>query len=391
MWAIGTAAACGGFFCSGGGTADYGAVPVEQNSERILFVVNGDETVTTFVEVGYQQNEDVDFAWVIPIPEAISADDVGTASADLFNDLEMATAPTFTFFRPASPDFDDDGGGGCIGPMCAGSGGSSSAMPAMGGTTSEVVVVDEAVIGPFAIEVITATDAELFAAWLEANGYDLPDNAVDPLAHYISLGMAFLGVQLAPEVPDGPIDTLEFTYTSSAPMIPLILTSIASAADLPIVCYVLADEPYAPANWATIDDPAPDTRPDGAGGTNYLALVAERIDAEEGLAFALELSLPTNEIALADPDFAALLLQRGWLTRWRGDISPSQMVLDPEFAPSPGLAAYDNDHLITLPPATASSSSSSGSRRSQVRGAWLALPLVVGIWRSRKKVAARAT
>ena len=54
MWAIGTAAACGGFFCSGGGTTDYGSVPVEQNSERILFVVNGDETVTTFVEVGYQ-------------------------------------------------------------------------------------------------------------------------------------------------------------------------------------------------------------------------------------------------------------------------------------------------------------------------------------------------
>lgn len=52
--------ACGGFFCSGGGTTtttqtgDYGIVPVVQDAERILFRINEDATLTTFVEVGYQ-------------------------------------------------------------------------------------------------------------------------------------------------------------------------------------------------------------------------------------------------------------------------------------------------------------------------------------------------
>lgn len=59
--------------------------------------MNGDGTLTTFVEVGFQQREDVDFAWIIPIPDVIPVDEVETADAMLFNELELATAPMFDF------------------------------------------------------------------------------------------------------------------------------------------------------------------------------------------------------------------------------------------------------------------------------------------------------
>lgn len=357
--------ACGGFFCD----ATVLKVPVEQTAERILFVVNPDDTVTTFVEVSYQRTDDVDFAWVIPIPEPIPVDDIDTASADLLNELEVATAPRFRFLDGSAQAVR---GGGVM--ACGADDGGTDAPPP---PDTPVQVVGEAVVGPFAIEVITATDAEAFAAWLDKNEYLLPDGAIAPLEHYVDLDMAFLGVKLAPDAPDGPIDTLQFTYPSTAPMIPLILTAIASADDLPIITYVLSDEPFAPANWAVGADVAPGTRP-WKGGTDYLDRVAIEIDSHAGQAFVLEYAQRTNELpALSEREFDRLVGSRRWLTRWRGDISPHQMVLDPMFGPAPDLAPYSNLHLVDLTAPTEASAVSGW-------GLWLVPPLVLLAWSRRR-------
>jgi Uncharacterized protein conserved in bacteria (DUF2330) len=361
--------ACGGFFCSNGGVTTYTSsagytVPVVQSSERILFRVNGAEkTITTFVEVGYVQSEDVDFAWIIPIPEPIDPKAVATASADLFNGLERATAPSFTFTWPVVVQtggygygYGGYGYGNGRGSSCGCPASSSSAAETgtfnttSGATTTAVeevavVVVAEAVVGPFAIEVITASDAEAFAEWLTLNGYDLPEGAVAPLQHYVDLGMAYLGVKLAPEVPTGPIDTLQFTYPGTEPMIPIILTSIASAAELPIQAWVLADQPFSPNNWEVLRDVAPEVQPSCDGGADYLTRVGEAIDAFDGLAFELEYAQTTD---LTQP-LGALVRERAWLARWRGALAPQEMVLDPGFAPDEKLVAYSNVHVIDLP------------------------------------------
>lgn len=399
------ASACGGFFCSSGGytttttiTGDR-FVPVEQNAERILFRVNPDDTVTTFVEVGFEQLEDVDFAWVIPIPEPIDPTSVATSGADLFNALELATAPRFTFHWTQTNYVPSSGGGGGGGYFrrddgepaggcgCGGAVGESSSgvyyggydAPSTGGGYSEttvteevaVQVVAESVVGPFAIEVITATDAVEFAAWLDANGYDLPDDGVEPLQHYVDLGMAYLGVKLAPTFPEGPIDTLQFTYPATMPMIPIVLTAVASADDLPITAYILADDPYIPIGWSMTREVAPDTLPDGLGGTDYVERLGAEIDRYDGQAFTLEYAQPTSSVPeLGDPALDALVAERGYLVRWRGDISPSQMTLDPEFVPEVGLPAYDNVHDIDLDFAY-------GSTTTRHR-AWLLLALPIG-------------
>ena len=394
------AAACGGFFCGGQTTTTTTTqtgqydVPVQQNSERILFRVNGDGTVTTYVEVGYEQLEDVEFAWVIPIPEVIPASSVSTSSAELFNTLEEATAPQFTFewttvnynYNYGSYSYGYDGGRSSSGCGCGGSadkaaGDSGVTFADGGGSTTvtqeaTIVVVEEAVVGPFDIQVITAQDAAEFGVWLGDNGYDLPANAEGPLQHYIDGGMAFLGVKLSPDnAPVGPIDTLEFTYTADAPMIPLILTAIASADRLPMTVYLHADEPWVPDNWAVGTDVAPTTLPDGSGGTTYLDDVQQVLDSHDGRAMVIEYAGATDALPALGSGFDDLMGQKGYLTRWRGNIAPWQMTLDPVFAPDPALQDYSNEHYVVLdfPQGATPSARAAAPDREAPRGRWLVL------------------
>ena len=386
--------------------------------------VNPDDTVPTYVEVGYQQNSEVDFAWLIPIPAVIDAADVQTTSAELFNELEMLTAPRFTFqWQEVNYNYNYNGGSyggygyyggygdgaesssgcGCSGDKSArdgvaDSGNAFASYTTTGGgggsmytTTVEetigVEVVAEAVVGPFDIQVITATDVTEFADWLNTNGYDMPAN-IAPLQHYVDLEMAYLGVKLAPDVPDGPIDTLVFTYPSTQPMIPIILTSIASAQDLPILSYILADEAWAPDNWVQAPDIAPDTLPDGFGGTTYLDNASALIDDSDGRAFLLEFSGLTSEIPTGIQGLDDLLGSKSWITRWRGDISPWQMTVDPVFIDDITLGAYSNDHFVELdfaPGETPQYRRSDRQRRRVPKGAWLLAPLPLLLLRRRRR------
>ena len=358
------ALACGGFFCEPPST-EY-TVPVLQSSERILFLVDEEaETTTTFVEVAYQQSEEVDFAWVIPIPEPINAEDVATTDAELFNALEQLTAPQFTFQYlqngnyggyPTS-SFADSGSRGCGCGLESSVSADDSSFAAneqvdtepLGEETVSVEVVAEAVVGPFAIEVITATDALDFAEWLATNGYDLPEGAIDPLQYYVDMNMAYLGVKLAPEgVPEGPIDTLVFTYGGTEPMIPIVLTAIASTDDLGIIAYVASAEPYGPDNWDVLEDLAPDTLPNGQGGSNYLPRFRAASDAFEGKAFALEYANETAVLPRVGDPVLDVLGDSAWLTRWRAELSPSEMTSDPVFTADPELQPYNNLHVIQL-------------------------------------------
>ncbi len=455
LWALlPTAQACGGFFCSGSatpptttttttttGVVTYEA-PVTQKSERILFQVDGSGTVTTFVEVSYIQNEDVDFAWMIPLPAAIRAEDVTTASADLFNALEEATAPRFLFRweevnQNSNPPTGTYGGYGrnytrqggfsssSRGCGCAdfGAGYNLGKPPdttiptdlcadfseppciSTGGTTTmveeevAVTVIDEAVVGPFAIEVVVASDTDQFATWLDDNGYDLPPNALGPLGHYVDMPnkpktgtgeyapAAFLGVRLAPDVPEGPIDTLVFSYQAERPMIPLILTAIATCPDLPVITYILGDEPWVPGNWAQADDPAPDTRPTSTG-VDYNQRLDAELDTHGGHAFVTEYRDRTGLLQLPDTELAALIRDGGTvLTRLRGSVSPEEMTLDPEFIPDPKGEMVSNEHEIWLdepPDFTERSTTDTGGG-----GAWLVLPLLGLLRRRRDRLGGR--
>ena len=319
------AAACGGFFCNA-------VDPVLQTGERILFQVDAGEegtTVTTVVEIQFEGAAS-DFGWVLPVPQVIDTADVTTAPAGLFDELEAATAMQFVTadsMADASPSAMGMAEG-CYGPplpweMFGGGGRSDVVEPVF----DLVEVVGEAVVGPYAIEIITAEDASQLTGWLQQNGYSIPGSAFEPIAHYVSSGSAFLGLKLQPDVPAGPIDALQFTYVADEPSLPLLLTSIAAAPEMEVIAYVLADERYLPFGYEDVDldFSLVEWTEDG---TDYEQRLSAAIDLAGGRAFQTEFAGRTD--TLAPGSVAAEVLAGGsYLTRMRTFVSPEEMTLDP--------------------------------------------------------------
>ncbi len=334
--------ACGGFFCSA-------VDPVLQSGERILFQVGEDDdgatTVTTVVEIQFEGAAS-DFGWVLPIPEVIDTEDVSTAPPGLFDELEEATAMQFvTASEGTAGLMMADEAAGCYGPPSpfwwmeedSPSGGGSF-------TFDQVDVVGEAVVGPYAIEIITSEDASQLTGWLQNNGYSIPGTAFEPIAHYVSSGSAFLGLKLQPDVPEGPIDALRFTYRAEDPSLPLHLTSVAAAQDMEVIAYVLADERYLPAGYDDVDfDYGLVSWTDE--GTDYDERLGAAIDFAGGRAFQTEFAGAVSNLPAGEAS-ADLLSGGTYLTRMRTFVSPEEMTMDPVWRPAPEAPDVSNVRVI---------------------------------------------
>ncbi|MBX2801970.1 MAG: DUF2330 domain-containing protein [Myxococcales bacterium] len=332
---IDPAAACGGFFCNG-------AQPVEQTGERILFREDGPGEWTSFIEIQYQ-GQPADFAWVVPIPRVIDPEtEVDVAPAGLFDALEEATAPRFVRPAPAAEAQIAAGSAGC---GCGGPGflGGGVTMP----DTSGVEVVGAAVAGPYAVEVITAEEGTNLANWLQLNGYAIPASAWEPMDAYIDQGFAFLGLKLQPDTPAGPIDTLVVRCGSEEPTIPLLLTAIAAAPDMPITVYTLSDQRYVPpADWPELPFDHSTLLWLSDGETNYdeQILLGMR---EEQRAFITEYAQPAEVFTEhIDADTLLTLGHGTYLTRMHTYASPEAMRSDPVFQPDADAPAVDNVHPV---------------------------------------------
>src|SRR5687767_9209431 len=73
------AQACGGLFCN--------TLPVDQNAERIIFVVHDDGTISAIVGINYVGKAE-DFSWIVPVP---SVPQVDVAETELLDTLQFAT------------------------------------------------------------------------------------------------------------------------------------------------------------------------------------------------------------------------------------------------------------------------------------------------------------
>ena len=226
-----TALACGGFFCSQ-------ANPVDQAGEHILFAVDGND-VTAHIQIKYQGAAE-SFSWVLPMP---STPDFAVGTDVLFARLRANTDPRFEiewdetgdckvnndcmFASPEADggDPDDDGGGG-------------------------VNVVKEGEVGPYTYKVIEATDGASLFKWLNDNGYDQPPTAEGLIGHYVNQSFSFVALKLQKGKTAGDLQPLVVKYTSETlACIPLKLTSIAAAEDMPVFSWVLAKARAVPMNY----------------------------------------------------------------------------------------------------------------------------------------------
>ena len=213
------ASACGGFFCQND--------PVDQTGERIVFTVNDDNTVTSLIEIQYQ-GEAADFSWILPLPEAISAEDLAVPDDGqaVFDELHALT--DVQFIAPELPDCARDE----LDFMAT----VDTASDAVEESGVEVFASGE--VGPFGFDVIGSQDPNALIDWLRDTNYTVtPD--MEPLINvYVEEQAAFIAMRLLDGETSDSIQPIEITYPGSEPVIPLRLTAVAAQANLPIWVWV---------------------------------------------------------------------------------------------------------------------------------------------------------
>lgn len=311
----GSAYACGGLFCQN--------VPVAQQAERIIFTMNDDDTITAYVQINYTGNAP-DFSWVVPVP---TVPEIDVAEIDLFDELDRLTQPII--MAPPVPEcvFRDN--------MFLQENDMVLSAPSAD-MAGNVQVLASGTAGPYAFDVVDSPDPQALIIWLRENSYQVTEDMVPLIEVYNAEGMPFLAMKLQPDAGVQEIQPISMTYESDLPMIPIRLTAVAATPNMNILTWVFADEQAIPQNYEhiTIRDNQIRGERFNATGNNYMQLLDDAIDEENGLAMTTEYAQPTSELAtlqITDPTLQMLTQDYAYVTRFLGRMSPEEMTLDPIF------------------------------------------------------------
>ena len=280
------ALACGGIFCDGSLPTP---MPVDQTGEDILFIRDGDQ-LEVHVRIQYS-GEAERFAWIVPLP-AVPEVRVGVDA--IFPALSAATLPVWSMTRVFENPDDDPGAG-------TGGGGGGSFVPDSdlgGGGSNGPDIVFEETVGSFEVVVLQGGAASEVIQFFIDNDYAFNDDAEPLIQEYLDEGFLMTGVKLVAGAEVDEIHPLAFRFPSDEPCIPLRLTSVAVADDMPIRAYFLGEERWAPANYKhVILNPLAFDWVSLNFGT-YLAALSLAIDEAGGQGFVTEFAGPSHRVAL---------------------------------------------------------------------------------------------
>lgn len=310
--------ACGGFFCA--------QSPVDQTAEQIVFAKEGDKAAT-YIQVSYTGAASA-FAWIVPVlhvPEKLEVSELG-----LFVELQTLTAPRF--LPPASAG-GSSGGGGCACVDASAPLGSTVGVPP---PEPKVIVLDEQTVGPFETATVESDSADDLLDWLQSRDFDVSDDARDLVQAYLDEGAKFVALKLTPTAGVQDIRPIKLTFAEWEPCVPLRLTRIAVADQLPMMIWILGESRALPTTFGHAEVALGKVRFDGSDpttGTNWRRLVNEAADGLGGRAFVTEFAGPTSALLPGATGFRTreLLKSAPYLTRLFTVISPDEMTADPFF------------------------------------------------------------
>ncbi|MCA9671571.1 MAG: DUF2330 domain-containing protein [Myxococcales bacterium] len=310
LLAAAPAAACGGLFCSTGPNPPQ---PVDQNAERIIFVVNGDGTITAHVQIQYRGSPE-NFAWVVPVP---SVPDVKDSQQDYFTDLDQATSLQVTLPAPDQCASSGGGGFGCGAADYAAANSTPDAKP-------PVTVHKHSYTNNYEYHVLGAEKTADLVKWLQDNDYNVSDNMTPVMDAYNSPTMRFLALKLRAGKSASDIVPIAMTYNAENPMVPIKLTAVAAQPLMGILVFIVGASPYRPANYDVVD---PDNKAivfDATGRTNYFAWVAKVADEANGQRWVREY-VGGNTASGAAKSLGPIV------SRFYTRMSPQHMTVDPMF------------------------------------------------------------
>ncbi len=292
----GPARACGGFFCNANTLS-----PIYQAAERVVFA-RYDDQVTMHVEITYA-GEPTDFAWMLPLP-TLPEDELGnplpleeilrTSIPRLFDILQSNTNPVFTVnntFEDFGCNQSDPSSFGGTWDSWDSNEAADTGSTDMGGPPP-VAVLQEAEIGPFQAQLISATDSQALFEWLGENGYIQDENALPILDSYVVGEYLFLGIRLQSGKETGDIRPIELNLGDTDACVPLRLTAIAATPDMPIMVWVLGEHRAVPKNFLHAEvNPQALQWPQVP---NYADTISEAVDTAAGRAFITEYASPAK-------------------------------------------------------------------------------------------------
>ena len=323
--------ACGGLFSEAGWD-------VVQQAQRIIFTQNGDGTVSAYMQLEYSGDAE-DFSWVLPLPEAIEAEDVEVpeGAGEAFEEIERATDPVFVVSEV---------------PRCAKEAPSSFSI-AMGGSAppeephTSVRVYTSGQVGPYEFDVIGSEEPGALVSWLRENRYSVTPEMVELIDLYVKEGFVFLAMKLRQA--KGETKPVKVTYPAQSPMIPMRIAAVAASWEVEVMVWIYADRQAVPQNYARMEiadeelefhhyegyTPRVRVREKRSDDlyirSNYKPLMQQKVDELGGRAFITEYAGPASDLSLQSPLLKELSGRHPYLTRLKTIISRRDMLVDPVF------------------------------------------------------------
>lgn len=167
------------------------------------------------------RSEATDFAWILPLPAEPAVD---SFNLTLLYELQQYCRP---LYRSGS-------GFGCAGADYQ-SGRSSDSLG--------VEQLGQGVIGPYAYQLLRATEPETLAAYLSNQGYELPGNAVSVFGHYTEKNWQYFVVTRLLDSVGLEYDRsvgIRLTFAADSAVYPLYISRLSSGYS-GVALYVVAD------------------------------------------------------------------------------------------------------------------------------------------------------
>jgi hypothetical protein len=351
--------------CGGGGvtTTSSGVVA---DSQRVVLALHGEGTADVTTEVVAQigvPKSAADYGVLIPVPTepTLDPEPVPVGELDAF---DAHTAPVIvkeTYTGGSS----ESGGCGCI------SAGDDDSAPGGGDQNTATVSVGAPVaIGPVTAVVIGADDATALAAWLDDNGFAIPEAEQPILDTYVAAGDRFIAIKRTDATPSSAPSSIGIHYTLEGDhrVLSLGFARIGAAPQVAFTVFVASKdsvEPAPPFSTRTISD-----LDAGALAKSYSNAVAKAVADNHSQAFVIE-NITGPPIAGAGDRLRAIFGIENHVTRLSTIIAADKLDADASFdAPGPPSVTHTR-HLA--------------ARRTRIEGASVGLLAVTLVARSLRR------
>ena len=330
-----------------GGIFPFILLGVSHSADQRAILVFDPETKTeTMVLSTMYVGQPADFAWIIPVPNLPSRDQIA-----IWDGGELAFWELFDKTEPrlkTEPQLQMPilGLGGC--EHC-GRPAPVAGEPSDSGFVG-VKVVDRLQIKGLDITLLNAQSATDLTGWLNANGYRYPEGAVNVIEHYIAKGWSFVAVKV--DTPDEesqstpsslwsgyfPRDPLKLTFRTDQFVFPMRISSVSSRpSGSAILLYVFAPYRVRAENFPTVEMKPPSLTADTLSALRlaYQEAFQKLLDQPQGRALVVEYAKPS--LGRDFGEFTRNLLvpwRTYYLTRLRTIFRPEHMTDDIVFVPN---------------------------------------------------------